>query len=328
MALRTTGGIVNRHRLILLVAVLVSVFPLRAEIRVSPVAVYLDDSVHYARVFIENKGPEPRHVEIGIVFGYPMSDDQGNVKLRVMEPGESDPSAKSWIRAFPQRFVLAPGEFQMVALIADPPADLPDGEFWARPVISFSSTDPSMSSISGGDEGLANLVLSVNYRHGTVWTGVRLENVSVEEHGQNAVLLLDMQRRGNAAFLGSVKCRLRDEKGGVRQESSQLLAVYRTLRRRVELSTTACEPGRYTVEVEVSTQRESDNPGDIITAPSVLYRSEIVISREALSKGKKSGATAEYTRTGRDNAQRATAQPVRGTPTSAVSAVEPTIARR
>jgi hypothetical protein len=301
----------------------------RAEVRVSPVAVYLDDSTRYARIYIENKGPEPRHVEIGVVYGYPVSDDAGNVKLRVMEPGDADPSAKGWIRAFPQRFVLAPGDFQMVAIIADPPTDLPDGEFWARPVVSFSPTDPMTGGmLSSNDDGLPNLVLSVNFRHGMVWTGVRLENVSVETHGDNAVLMLDMQRKGNAAFLGSVKCRLRDGKGGVRQEATQLLAVYRTLRRRVELNTASCEPGRYSVEVEVSTQRESDNPGDIINAPSVMFRSEIVISGDALSKGKKSGATAEYGRFKRDNAHEVMGRGASGLMLDHTPDREPSIAGR
>src|SRR5204862_7437145 len=70
-------------------------------------------------------------------FVIPISDSLGHFALPTVErPDSTLPSAAAWVQAFPRRLTIAPLERQTVRLLVTPPAGLPDGEYWARLIIS------------------------------------------------------------------------------------------------------------------------------------------------------------------------------------------------
>lgn len=252
-----------------------------ADIRVSPVAVYLSDDDLSARVTVQNSGTQTKEVGIDIQFGYPVSDDFGNVSFRFLTPVDaSEPSAVEWMRVFPRHFVLAPGESQTMMVIADPPMELPEGEYWARPVLTFQTVNFGETGKTWAQESDAlQLVLSMNFRHGGVRTGVRLHAVTAEADMQNATMIVTLERLGNAAFLGNLICRLRNQNGELLAEGNQELAVYHSLKQRIELGTSGLAEGRYVAEVELNTDRVGNSPGDILPAPLVSGRTEFFIKK-------------------------------------------------
>lgn len=247
-----------------------------ADIRVSPVALYLSDQDTHERIYVENTGPVEKEVTIDMRFGYPVSDVRGQVSFRFVKPDSCEPSAADWVSVFPQTFVLPPGESQTVAVLSAPPQGLKEGEYWARPVLSFRPAGSQGGKEPEGEDE-TQVVLSVNYRHGEALTGVALENLSVERSDRKVSVIVEMKRVGNAAFLGNLVCRLAAEGMPVTQESTEV-AVYHTLRRRIEFSVPGKSPGVLTVEAEANARRTGNKPGDILFAPTVIVRKEFVFN--------------------------------------------------
>ncbi|MGH7699642.1 MAG: hypothetical protein ACREMJ_03855, partial [Gemmatimonadales bacterium] len=82
-----------------------------AAIVVAPHHVFIDHRTRSGVLYLYNPGDRPEEISIDLVFGYPASDSAGNVTIRFIEAPPADaPSAADWIRAFPRRAVVAPGQ--------------------------------------------------------------------------------------------------------------------------------------------------------------------------------------------------------------------------
>lgn len=231
-----------------------------AAASVSPMAVYLDDRARTGTVTLYNPGSRPEEVDIGFAFGYPTSDEEGNVELTLLdEPGADEPNAVPWMRAFPRRVVLAPGQRQVVRLMVQPPAGLEDGEYWARALVHSRGGQVAIEQ-QQGDVGLqvnveTVVVVAVNYRHGAVETGLRVASADALRTDDGVRLMVDLTRTGNASFLGRLLAEVIDADGRVLSSTEDVLAVYRTLRRRVELPVAADVAGPLRVRLRIDTNR-------------------------------------------------------------------------
>ena len=102
------------------------------------------------------------------------------------DPPAGEPSCADWVRALPRRVILQPGQRQTVRLLAQPPAGLPDGEYWSRVVISSKSLPRDGDTVEvEGHEGVrvgltlsTRTIISLNYRKGPVSTGLDVESLS------------------------------------------------------------------------------------------------------------------------------------------------------
>lgn len=273
-----------------LLLLLMSIRWATADVRVSPVALYLSDQDRHERFTIENDGTRDKDVVIDIEFGYPVSDDQGMVSFRfVGSPDSHEPSAAGWIGVFPESFTLPAGGTQTVVVISSPPPDLPEGEYWARPVLTFRSTvHDTRGTVDEADE--TQLVLSVNYRHGSVLTGVNLESLSLERERQTVSVIVDMKRTGNAAFLGNLLCRLLANGVVVSRESTEV-AVYHSLKRRIDFRVPDVKAGVFAVEAELNTNREGNKKNDILKAATTVSRREFIFMESPWKAPSISGKT-------------------------------------
>ena len=271
-----------KYKLIFLVMSLspISTFVLQmpafADVRVAPVALYLSDANRTGRIVVENMSAEPRDIEIDLRFGYPVSDENGDISMRYIDSTVSnEPSAKDWIRAYPRRLTLLPGRQQTIRFAARPPAELPNGEYWVRPIIT--SRPVEQDKPAGEPDGKVSVylgvtfktVISINYRRGKVSTGIEIHNPSTHIRNNRLILLVDLSRTGNAAFLGKIVVRIRDSNGKIREEMNNEIAVYHFLRRRMELNLEGLPRGSYNAEIEVNTDRQALADGDILRAEAV-----------------------------------------------------------
>ena len=222
---------------------------------------YMDARSREGTITLHNAGPAPENVEVGFAFGYPTSDSAGNVMVHLTDtPPPGEPSAAGWLRAFPRRLTLQPGESQVVRILARPPEGLEDGEYWARVLVTSAPRPvaPEDGSVRGTSMQLriaTRIVTGLNFRKGTLSTGVRVAGAAVRADPSGLALLLDLERRGGAAFLGRVRVQAVDADGKVLASASEPVGVYRTLRKRVRLtlppeSRRRASAIRYTVEAE------------------------------------------------------------------------------
>ena len=256
-------------------ALLVVVLPALIEaIYVSPTAVFIDDRTQSAQITIGNSGDSPEEATVELRFGFPDVDSAGTPFVRLIDdPGSEFPSAADWIRAFPQRVHLEPKSQQVVRLLAQPPANLPAGEYWTRMIITGrGATLPVTggdSSVHAGVNLVIRLVTSVTYRKGKVATGVLVRDLTAEAEGDSLTLWMHLDRQGNAAYLGTADVELANAHGAAVRQWSSALSVYTPMRRRFSFKLDSLEAGDYKVRLRIRAER-SDLPAErVLPAPTV-----------------------------------------------------------
>jgi hypothetical protein len=243
-------------------------------IYVSPTAVFMDEHSNAAQVTIGNSNDTPEEATVELRFGFPDADSAGTPFIRfVDEPGSEFPSAADWIRAFPQRVRLEPGTQQVVRLLAQPPKDLPDGEYWTRMIITGRGATlrplATDSGVHAGVDLVIRLVTSVTYRKGKVSTGVEMRDVTADVDGDSLTVWTHLDRRGNAAYLGTLDVQLVNGSGRAVHEWSSAVAVYTPMRRRFSFKVDSLPSGDYKVRLRMRAER-SDLPSDrVLPAPTV-----------------------------------------------------------
>lgn len=217
-----------------------------AAVTVTPNALYIDHRTRSGTLTLYNRGDRPEEIEIGFAFGVPQSDEQGNISVPLADSAPAgSPSAVSWLRVFPRRLTLQPGQRQVVRVLVQPPGDLPDGEYWARVLIRSRGGQPPIEERRGGITIQLDmetvLVTAINYRKGAVETGVQVRGGTAAPDSGGVKLLVDLERRGNAAYLGRISAQLVDAAGTILSEATEFVAVYGPLRAAVVLQV---PPGR------------------------------------------------------------------------------------
>lgn len=255
------------------VALMLSPAFLRAVL-VAPHAVFMDHRSRTGQVFLVNTSTEPEEVSIELKFGYPATDSTGTVFIRLIDqPDSTEPSAAAWIKAYPKRMVLAPGQRQVVRLLATPPAGLPDGEYWSRII---ATSRGSKVAVVGGDSTVSagltlelRTIISLSYRKGAVHTGVSVTDLRANRHADSLEIWFGAERQGNAAFLGTLVYELVGEDGKPRDQWETPVAVYHPLSRRYVFPLDSVPDGRYTLRMRLTTARNDLDQRNILPAEPV-----------------------------------------------------------
>ncbi|HEY4303338.1 MAG TPA: hypothetical protein VGM82_02630 [Gemmatimonadaceae bacterium] len=249
---------------------------------IAPNVVVIDARTRSTAVTLVNNGVEPAEVNIGAQFGYPMTDSSGAMFLKTFETvPDSIPSAANWVRAFPQRLILAAGERRAVRVLVTPPASLPTGEYWSRLVVTTRAANARLASTEGTQGVQIGLNLEVRslvplfYRNGPVNTGVAIGQLSASVVRDSIALRVPLRREGNAAFVGSIHATIRDAKGTVVVRDSLPLGVYYDLAPRMMLKRRSLAAGHYTVSVDAIASRPDVNASLVLPAKPSQAKTEL-----------------------------------------------------
>jgi P pilus assembly chaperone PapD len=239
-------------------------------ILIAPTTVIIDARARATSLLLVNPGEEPAEVEISSFFGYTVTDSTGRLQLHVPErPDSGVTSAAEWIRVFPRRMTIEPKAQQTVRLLVSPPADLPDGEYWARlAVLARGGKVPITAAADTGVRvGLSievRTLLPVLYRKGKVTTGVSLSALRAEREQDSVVVRGRFERTGNAALIGTVRGELVDTTGRVRASFSQPISTYFALEPRFTAPADSLPSGRYVMRMEVIPERRDLAPESLL----------------------------------------------------------------
>lgn len=270
------AALVRRRALLVAVLLLAAGAALGRAVSVSPMSLFLDHRSRTASMTLYNPNPQPEEIEISFAFGYPQSDSAGEVSVPLADVAPAgEPAATPWLRAFPRRVILQPGQQQVVRVLAQPPADLPDGEYWSRVLVTAVGGQPPVEQQVNADVRVAItmrtiVVGSLNYRKGALTTGMAVTASDARATEAGVQLTLDLARSGTAAWLGRVRLRLETQDGRVLAEQEDVLSVYRTLRRRFVFpleSAADAQGARVTYVLE--TERPELGDANVIDAPAV-----------------------------------------------------------
>jgi P pilus assembly chaperone PapD len=251
-----------------------------ASVLVAPTAVYLTERDRTGRLTIQNPSDKPKEISIYLSFGIPESDSLGNVSVRLQDSVSVDPrSAAEWIRVFPRKFVLQASGEQVVRFVANPPADLADGEYWARIVIrseAGQTSIPSATQVDGITTTL-NMVMqtaiALKYRTGNLVSKVEVTETQINPSDSAVSVLVDMENRGNVSYVGLLVARLVDADRRQISHKEIDLAVYRQLSRGFTLPVTEGQFRRpYKVEISITNEGRKDIRAEfMIPGNSIQY---------------------------------------------------------
>lgn len=261
---------------------LICTLPGAAQVHIAPITLNLDANNRTGRYVVHNNSASEIEVRVELIFGYPDTDSTGNVYFKQFENvPENEPSALDWVRPYPRHVVLQPGERQTIRLNARPPTNLASGEYWVRPVL-ITQEPMNLNEIPTQEHLNAQLnvqrrtVLSLNYNHGRVFTGIDVTDMTALRIQDEITLTADFSRLGNAAYRGHAIIKLINSKGREVYKHQHELAVYKDQKRRITFSPGNLPLDNYTAVLELTTSlRKSEG---VIQAPKVT-KSVDVLSR-------------------------------------------------
>ena len=264
-------------RVTLLTVALIMASPaIITAIYVTPTSIFMDPRSNDAQITIGNSGDQPEEATIELRFGFPDVDSAGTPFVRFVEdPGPEFSSAADWIRPFPQRVRLEPGTQQVVRLLARPPENLADGEYYTRMIVTGRGTTVQLptrgdSSVHVGVGLEIRLVTSITYRKGELHTGIQLRGLTAEAEGDSLSVWANMRREGNAGYLGTADIELARIRGPVVKRWSMPLAVYYPMRRRFAFPVDSLQPGDYRVRFRLRAERPDLPRERVLSAPTVM----------------------------------------------------------
>ena len=250
---------------------------------VAPHAVYLDHRTRSASIILYNPGAEPTEVGIEFLYGYPVTDSVGDFTLMEPDSVTADmPSAHRWIEAFPRRVTIAPLQRQTVRLLARPPADLPDGEYWSRVVIVARG---GSVPVSGADTTQINIGLALEvrtripltYRKGVLRSGIALASMQSHRTAADSLAIqVRMSRQGTAAYVGTARGALVNSSGKTVATFSEPIAVYYDAAPAFALPVAGLPAGTYKLRVEVASERP-DIPTELLLRGATVRDSMDVV---------------------------------------------------
>lgn len=244
-------------------------------VTVSPTALYISARNPSGLLTLINSGSRPEEIEIGFGFGYAGFDTSAAIRVTLADSApKGEPSATAWLRAFPRRLLLQPGQRQVVRITVVAPPGLADGEFWGRVLIKSRGGEPPIEQTQGQVRMQLNVettfATAVFYQKGSLTTGVHVDAATAVRVKDGVQFTIDMTRTGNAAFLGRVRAEVVDAAGHVWASDEDVTAVYRGLRRRFLLKgTTAMPSGALSVRYVVDTERPDLPSVGPVQAPAV-----------------------------------------------------------
>ena len=262
-------------------------------VMVAPHAVFIDHAQRSGSVLLYNPGTQAVEVTISTIFGYPTTDSAGGIRLDTL-PADSATSALAWIQAFPRRLTVGPRERQTVRLLARPPIELPNGEYWLRLIIAAQAGRVPITGVADttaiqvGLKLEVRTIIGVNYRKGAVSTGVSLSNLRAQLAGDSVITRAKLERRGNAAFIGMIRETIVDSTGAVRAQRmgdslitsyQSPIGVYFTMEPRLAspIPAPGLPRGRYWLRYEVVAEREDLDPRVVLKAPAVRDSVQLMV---------------------------------------------------
>ena len=230
-------------------------------VAVSPTALYISSRNPSALLTLINTSSRPEEIELSIGFGYPVSDSAGVLHVDIVDvAGAGEPSLTSFLRVFPRRLVLQPGQKQVVRVMVAMPPGASDGEYWGRVLVKSRGGEPPIEQTQGNVRMQLALettfATAVFFQKGEIKTGIAIPAAEAHRMGDSVQFTLDLKREQNGAFLGRIHAELVNAAGTTVAEVEDVAAVYRTLRRRFVLRTgSVLPPGSYTVRYLIDTER-------------------------------------------------------------------------
>ncbi|MEX0904748.1 MAG: hypothetical protein WD604_05020 [Balneolaceae bacterium] len=267
---------------ILLLLILLLARSVQAQVTISPTAVFLDKNSKVGSFYVSNPSQSAVEVRLGFEFAYPATDPEGRVFLNYEDEQAKELfSLEPHIRAFPTTFVLQPDQRQTIRLVGRIPNNSDPGMYWTRMRVSSNQETPPVGQVSEGEVSAQvsfqiDQVTAVLVQHGSAQTGLTIHNSNALLQDGRLVVLTDVERTGNAPFLGSVRTRVLNSDREIDSRRSSTSVYFRN-NQRVEFDANGWPAGEYIVETTFESSRNDISSQNLLQIPEQTGRTTFII---------------------------------------------------
>jgi hypothetical protein len=269
--------------LVVLIILIGSYSSLEAGLDVTPLHVFINQSRGSMPLNIRNPGNTTIEVWLEAKFGYVTSNDSGQSIINYDTVGTPSQSAVPWLKFYPQRFRLEPLGSQVVRVMVFPPANLPDGEYWARILVGNRDTK-DINQTAGTAKGKSGMIfiqqvgLPLHYRKGKTTTGLDIKSFDFDITVNKIKIRMDMDRLGNASYWGGATFSIVDAAGKRVSFSKKDIVVYTKYHAVIEIDRSKIKPGTYSLDVDISPGLRSDmRKTDLISSEPIHITKSIIL---------------------------------------------------
>ena len=257
---------------------------LPAQVTVAPSILFIDSKSGIGNLYITNNSATPQEVSISFAFGYPDADSAGNATMNYNDTiAASTYALNPMVRAYPRSFLLSPKQEQTVRLQVRTKSSVKDAFFFSRVKVTSSQKTPDVEKkITDAVTTQINFkfdqVLPVFYRKGNVSTGLIVHDVSTTSKDKKLTIVADVERTGNAAFIGSMKAELYSAANEKVALSEATASIYFRMKNKIELDISKAAKGKHKLLLTFETKRSDVAVEDLLQAPTVTK--EVTVNLE------------------------------------------------
>jgi len=240
-----------------------------AQYSIAPTALTIQYPARSTEVIVRAAdNAQPLEFTMSAFFAIPETDENGVFQLVELDSLHSQ-NISNAIRFSPRRFVLTAGQQQIVRVSVINADELPDSEYWTRVIASAKMAQPvadANATTLHASMGLEiRTIAGLLFRKGHLQTGLDVSVFDYKIMNDSLKVVLDIERSGNAAWLGSMQATFVDATGTKLLGHEQNISYYRNNRQMFMIPLQGLHQGIYTADFVFKTER-TDRSIDLIRA--------------------------------------------------------------
>lgn len=267
----------------LIVCTTTSVF---AQVSFRPTMIFVSENQKIQDITIVSQSDSLQEVAFSTSFGFPVNTKEDG--LHISEGRQQDRflyDLSPYVRVFPEKIFLAPGQRQIVRLQVQNSPQFETGTYWTRLSIKSQTTSPEAQENLvpiGRQSTNINLVVRQNigvfYKHGEVNTAV--EVLKLDTRQENSILFVEplLKRNGNSPFIGSLDAKLYSENGELVSHSSIIVNVFFETLSPFRLNVSDLNTGRYRLVIRFTTSRGDATSNRLIQSEPLVVEEFVTIN--------------------------------------------------
>ena len=267
----------------LIVCTTTSVF---AQVSFRPTMIFVSENQKIQDITIVSQSDSLQEVAFSSSFGFPVNTKEDG--LHISEGRQQDRflyDLTPYVRVFPEKIFLAPGQRQIVRLQVQNSPQFETGTYWTRLSIKSQTTSPEAQENlvpTGRQSTNINLIVRQNigvfYKHGEVNTSLQL--LELETRQENSVLYVEplLKRYGNSPYIGSLVAQLYSGSDELVSQSSITTSVFFETLSPLRLNVADLETGRYRLVLRFTTSRGDATSSRLIQSKPLVIEEYVTIN--------------------------------------------------
>lgn len=267
----------------LIVCTTTSVF---AQVSFRPTMIFVSENQKIQDITIVSQSDSLQEVAFSTSFGFPVNTKEDG--LHISEGRQQDRflyDLSPYVRVFPEKIFLAPGQRQIVRLQVQNSPKFETGTYWTRLSIKSQTTSPEAQENlvpTGRQSTNINLVVRQNigvfYKHGEVNTSLQL--LELETRQENSMLYVEplLKRIGNSPYVGSLDAKLYSASDELVSQSSVITSVFFETLSPLRLNIADLETGRYRLVLRFTTSRGDATYSRLIQSDPLVIEEYVTLN--------------------------------------------------